>query len=66
VGVVRWLLGRIVVAAMSGLVVVDGTFGRRDPMISRTAAKVGYAWLMRELWRRLDVVLLIWGGLWNE
>jgi hypothetical protein len=28
--------------------VVDGTFGRLDPMISRSTATVGYSWLTRE------------------
>jgi hypothetical protein len=63
---VRWLLGRIVMAAMSGLAVVDCTFGKWDPVIFGFAAMVGCSWLMREPWRQLDAVLLTWGGLWNE
>ncbi len=48
VGVVRWLLGRTVMAAMSALAVVDSAFGRWDMVIFGFAAMVGYSWLMRE------------------
>jgi hypothetical protein len=66
VAVVRWLLDRTVMVAISGLAVVDGAFGRWDPVVSGFAAMVGCSWLMREPWWWLDVVLSIWGGLWNE
>jgi len=47
---VRLLLGRTVIAAMSNLAMVDVVFGRRDMVISGSAAMVGCSWLMREPW----------------
>jgi hypothetical protein len=48
------LLGKIVMAAMSGLVFVDGAFGRWDLVISRSEAMVGCSWLRKEPWQRLN------------
>jgi hypothetical protein len=50
VAIVRLLLGRTVIAAMSNLAMVDVVFGRRDMVISGSAAMVGCSWLMREPW----------------
>jgi hypothetical protein len=47
VAVERWLLGRTVMVAMSNLAVVDDMFGRRDLVISGSAAMVGCSWLIR-------------------